>query len=433
MNHHIIRALAAAGLCLALLAGCESAEVLGNGTVYIEDGTGAVAEAAEEVELTFFGFKADALNLTAIETALQGYMDENPEVSISYEGLKSSAYWDALDARAENDALDNIFMVHHDDVVKLKAEGKLSDLSDLATLSNFSDMARSQFTESDGTVYFLPTMVTTFGFYVNYDLLEEYGYEVPTNWDELAQVCDGFAAQGIVPIVGNNFTTWRSLIAAKSLYPVYQLDDPAELIEKFNTGEVNMMDYLSDGIDLVGEMLDRGWFDREEALVTQATSDDLELFAAGDRPFMITGSWATPRVMALEPDFKYGIYPFPILEDGSVLVMNVDTCISVSSHADNVDIAKDFVEYLTQPDVILDYCDTQSSYTPLDDERTPSDDTMAPSVEYLFNGRSVIGSDYRLELPLDSASNEVGKAMLSGVGTEEAKELMAQLLYNGGE
>jgi raffinose/stachyose/melibiose transport system substrate-binding protein len=401
--------------------------------VYIEDGTGAVAEAAEEVELTFFGFKADALNLTAIETALQGYMDENPEVSISYEGLKSSAYWDALDARAENDALDNIFMVHHDDVVKLKAEGKLSDLSDLATLSNFSDMARSQFTESDGTVYFLPTMVTTFGFYVNYDLLEEYGYEVPTNWEELAAVCDGFAAQGIVPIVGNNFTTWRSLIAAKSLYPVYQLDDPAELIEKFNTGEVNMMDYLSDGIDLVGEMLDRGWFDREEALVTQATSDDLELFAAGDRPFMITGSWATPRVMALEPDFEYGIYPFPILEDGSVLVMNVDTCISVSSHADNVDIAKDFVEYLTQPDVILDYCDTQSSYTPLDDERTPSDDTMAPSVEYLFNGRSVIGSDYRLELPLDSASNEVGKAMLSGVGTEEAKELMAQLLYNGGE
>jgi raffinose/stachyose/melibiose transport system substrate-binding protein len=416
-----------------LLSGCGSVSIGSGNSIYIEDPAEEASGAAEEVQLTFFGFKADALNLTAIETALQGYMDENPNVSISYEGLKSSAYWDALDARAENDELDNIFMVHHDDVVELKAEGKLSDLSDLATLSNFSDMARSQFTESDGSVYFLPTVITTFGFYVNYDMLEEYGYEVPTNWDELAAVCDGFVSQGIVPIIGNNFTTWRSLIAAKSLYPVYQMDDPAEMIEKFNSGEVNMMDYLSDGIDLVGEMLDRGWFDKEEALVTQPTSDDLELFAAGDRPFMITGSWATPRVMALEPDFEYGIYPFPILEDGSVLVMNVDTCISVASHADNVDQAKDFVEYLTQPDVILDYCDTQSSYTPLDDSRTPSDETMAPSVEYLFNGRSVIGADYRLELPLDNAENEVGEAMLSGMGTEEAKALMAQLLYSEGD
>jgi hypothetical protein len=69
----------------------------------------------------------------------------------------------------------------------------------------------------------------------------------------------------------------------------------------------------------------------------------------------------------------------------------------------------------------------------LDDSRTPSDATMAPSVEYLFNGRSVIGADYRLELPLDNAENEVGKAMLSGMGTEEAKALMAQLLYSEGD
>jgi hypothetical protein len=35
---------------------------------------------------------------------------------------------------------------------------------------------------------------------------------------------------------------------------------------------------------MVGEMLDRGWFDKVEALNTGSTSDDLELFAQGDRP-----------------------------------------------------------------------------------------------------------------------------------------------------
>jgi raffinose/stachyose/melibiose transport system substrate-binding protein len=87
------------------------------------------------------------------------------------------------------------------------------------------------------------------------------------------------------------------------------------------------------------------------------------------------------------------------------------------------------VEYLTQPDVIMDYCNTQSSYTPLDDDRTPTDETIAPSVEYLFNGQSVIGSDYRLDLPLDNAENEIGQDMLSGMSTEEAKEKMEELLY----
>jgi raffinose/stachyose/melibiose transport system substrate-binding protein len=356
-------------------------------------------------------------------------MNQNPSVRISYEGIKGSAYWEVFDVRADRNEMDNIVMVHHDDVVKLRKEGKLADLSDLETISNFSAMAQSQFIEEDGSVYFLPTQISTFNLYINEELLEAYHLEIPTNWSEFAAVCDFFVEQGIVPIIGNNFTTWRSLIAAKGLYPVYQMEHPEEMIEKFNSGEVDIMEYLSDGIDMVGEMLDRGWFDKEEALNTQPTSDDLVLFSKGDRPFMITGGWASPRLKELEPEFEYGIYPFPILEDGSVLVMNVDTCISVAAHADHVDVAKDFVEYLTQPDVIMDYCNTQSSYTPLADDRTPSDSTIAPSAEYLFNGQSVIGSDYRLELPLDNAEQEVGKAMLSGMGTQEAKEKMAELLH----
>jgi raffinose/stachyose/melibiose transport system substrate-binding protein len=428
MRHHT-KAIFSAVLCLTLLSGCSQNIISGKNSVYIEDNKNNSTD-TEEVQLSFFGFKTDAMNMTAIEAALQGYMTENPNVSITYEGIKSSEYWDVFDTRADNDTMDNIVMVHHDDVVRLEDEGKLCDLSDLATISNFSDVARSQFTESDGSVYFLPTQISTFGLYVNYDMLKEYGLEIPTNWSEFSTVCDTFVSKGIVPIVGNNFTTWRSLIAAKGLYPVYQMDNPEQMIEKFNSGEVDIMDYLSNGIDMVGEMLDRGWFDKEEALNTTSTSDDLQLFAQGNRPFMITGGWASQRLKALGTQFEYGIHPFPILENGSVLVMNVDTCISVAAHAENVDIAKDFVEYFTQPDVIEDYCDTQSSYTPLKDSRTPSDTTISPSVEYLFNGQSVIGSDYRLELPLDNAENEVGKLMLSGMGTEEAKLKMAELLKN---
>jgi raffinose/stachyose/melibiose transport system substrate-binding protein len=422
-------------LCIFLVTmvcGCGAESLADKNQVYIEE-TPQESEDTEEIELTFFGFKVDAMNLTAIESALQSYMTENPTVRISYEGLKSADYWDTLDIRKENDTLDNIFMVHHDDVIELRKEGKLADLSDLSTISNFSAMAQSQFVEEDGSVYFLPTQISTFNLYINEDMLAEYDIDIPTNWSEFAAACDFFVDQGIVPIIGNNFTTWRSLIAAKSLYPVYQLDHPEELIAQFNSGEADIMEYLSQGIEMVGEMLDRGWFDREEALNTSSTSDDLDLFAQGDRPFMITGGWASQRLRAKGAEFAYGIYPFPILENGSVLVMNVDTCISVAAHADNVEVTKDFVEYFTQPDVIMEYCNTQSSYTPLADDRTPTDETIAPSAPYLFNGESVIGSDYRLNLPLDNAENEIGVAMLGGMSTEEAIEKMAELIKQSDE
>ena len=251
---------------------------------------------------------------------------------------------------------------------------------------------------------------------------------MPVNWSEFSEQCDYFKNKGITPIIGNNYSTLCSLMSAKSLYPVYQADNSAELIEAFNTGETDIMEYLKEGVELVGTMLEKEWFDKEELMNTAQTSDDLALFAEGERPFMITGGWASQRLMSMEPKCSYAIYPFPVLEDGSVLIMNVDTCISVNAESDNLEEALQFVEYLTQPEVIYEYCDTQSCYTPLEDDHIPSDETIAPAAEYLFNGENIIGSDYRLKLPLDSAERTVGEAMLDGMSTEDAIELLGELI-----
>ena len=78
--------------------------------------------------------------------------------------------------------------------------------------------------------------------------------------------------------------------------------------------------------------------------------------------------------------------------------------------------------------MIYEYCDTQSCYTPLGDNRVPSDETIAPSAEYLLSGREIIGSDYRLKLPFDNAEKAVGEAMLDGMSTEDAVKLLGELM-----
>ncbi len=418
------RALAAAGaavLTASLLSGCAAG---GRNTVW-DDGENA---AEPETYLTFFGFKYEALNVAAIENALHGYMEAYPGVSISYDGIKGLDYYDVLEKRLSTGNGDDIFMVDHERVLELGARGLLADLSGLSTLESFSDLAKSQMA-AGGAVYYVPTSISAFGLYCNLDLLAEHGQKVPEDLEEFREVCDAFVAEGIVPIVANNDISLKTVAIAKAMLPTYQSADPAAAIARFNSGETDLAETLHPGFALVEEMLQKGWVDAGEALETEKTRDDLTLFAAGARPFMLTGAWAAPRLRELEPDFRFEVRPYPILEDGSVLVINVDTRISVNAGSPHVEQAKDFVEYMTQKDVVREFVESQASFSPLADSGLAGDAAVQPIGPYLNNGRSVLGADDNLRLPIWDLTRQCVVGMLEGGGAADAAaQMRAEIL-----
>lgn len=150
-------------LILALLSGCSqrSSEVM-----LIENEP--LAE-QEHIFLSVYGYKADALNLTAIESILDRYMEQNPDIIVTYEGVKGIDYWNALERRAQANGLDDVFMVDHDRVIKLAEQEKLADLSGLPTIGKYQDKMKEQFVGEDGSVYFLPTCISAYGLYINSD------------------------------------------------------------------------------------------------------------------------------------------------------------------------------------------------------------------------------------------------------------------------
>lgn len=379
------------------------------------------------VKLDYFGYKVDSLNVTAIEHSIQGFMSDNPEIKISYDGVKGIGYWSALEKRFSSGNLDDIFMIDRDHVLEFGEENQLEDLSDISSIENYGTLASSQFLNDDGSVYFLPTCVISYGLYCNLDMLKENGFEVPENYAEFSEICDYFISKGVTPVVANNYTSVRNIIIAKGLYPVYQSENCTEEIEKFNSGEKNIAEVLHTGIELAGEFLEKGWIDSQEALNTTATQDDLALFEKGDRPFMLTGSWATPRVKE-EADFNYAVYPYPFLEDGCVLITDIATCVSINADSDNKAETKKFLEYITQPDVMWEYCDSQSSFSPLKDNKISSDKTIHSQIPYLTNGRSVIGSDFNLQIPLDDILYQINIDMLGGMSTNDAAEKLDKLV-----
>ena len=171
-------------------------------------------------------------------------------------------------------------------------------------------------------------------------------------------------------------------------------------------------------------MIDRGYVNAQEALKSEKTKDDLTLFARGEQPFMLSGAWAAPRLRDLHPDFTFSIHPYPVLEDGCALVINIDTRISVNADSPHVEEAKQFVEYLTQQDVLLKFVNSQSSFSPLKDKQAVQDSALQPMESYLTNGRSVIGADDNLLYPIWNLTRESTQRLLK---KEDSASVVADL------
>ncbi|MDO4275812.1 MAG: extracellular solute-binding protein [Eubacteriales bacterium] len=418
---HIFSAVIIAALMAGSIAGCTSQQ---SKNIIFES---QEPEEQSKTNLTFFGFKYEALNVMAIETSLHSFMDENPEISISYDGIKSPEYFNILEKRLDSGNGDDIFMVDHARVLELREQGKLADLSDLSAINNFSDLARSQM-DADATIDYLPTSISAFGLYCNTDLLKKHDQKVPENLRELESVCDYFVSRGITPIVANNDISLKTVVLAKSMLPVYQQEDSAGMLKSFNTGQADLAETLRPGFELTEKMLERGWVNPAQTLETSKTKDDLVLFAKGEQPFMLTGAWAVPRLRELTPDFDFQVVPYPVMEDGSVLVINVDTRISVNADSPHLEESKKFVEYLTQNDSMWEFVNSQSSFSPLKENRLADDEAIQSMGPYLTNGRSVIGSDDNLLFPIWEMTRQCVTGMLNGDSAEEAVSNMKKQL-----
>ncbi len=415
MRKKVFAILLAGSICMLSLAGC-SGKV--NKVQVVEKGT------QETVTLTFFGNKADESNVHVIEQIMSEFMTEHPDIVITYESIKGADYYETLMKRMETGNGDDIFMVDHDSTITLHKEGKLADLTGLSTIDRYMEDMKEQFICEDG-IYWLPTTVSAFGLYCNMDMLKEHHQTVPTNWKEFEAVCDYFVEEGITPVVANNDISLKTLVIGASYYEQYQSGQAERFFTDLNSGKIGFGESLSKGISLVDKMLQKKYVDADDTQNTQKTSDDLEDFAKGEYPFMLTGVWASDRLISdYHAKFNYEVDPLPILEDGSLVVVNPDTRLAVNADSKYPDEAKLFVDYFTQTENLHALCEDQCSISPLKDGESSSAKEIQQVIQCYQEGRIVIGGDYRLNLPIWHLAKNATQKLLDGISkTEVQKEL----------
>lgn len=386
-----------------------------------------------KVKLTFFGNKADESNVHVIEKIMASYMKEHPDVVISYESIKGRKYYDTLDQRMAHSSGDDVFMVDHDAIQKLKKTGKLANLADLPTLKDYREGTREQFTEDNGSIYWLPTTISAFGLYCNMDLLKEHGQKVPTNLKEFRAVCDYFLSKGITPIVANNDISLKTILTGISFYDTVQNGDAAKLVTSLNNGSLSFGTSVRDGVRVVNTIISKHYVDREATLKTQKTSDDLAIFAKGKQPFMLTGTWASRRLKTdFHAKFAYELHALPLLADGGFVVTNPDVRLAVNANSKHLKEAKEFLAYFTRADNIHEFADDQSSISPLNDKFVSSVKEMQPIIDCYDEGKFVRATSSRLKLPTWGLTREAVVDLLHGKSesavVESLNERAAQYL-----
>ena len=109
----------------------------------------------------------------------------------------------------------------------------------------------------------------------------------------------------------------------------------------------------------------------------------------------------------MDPDFDFVVAPYPVLEDGGLVVINADTRLSVNADSEHMEAALKFVDYFTRPDNIQKFADQQSSFSPLKEGSPSSVQEIQPLIPCYQSGRTVLGTDGMLELPIWEWTKEV--------------------------
>ena len=189
-------------------------------------------------------------------------------VSVDYitytaEDYQDKTYDDVALERARND-MDDLYLLNPDIIQILAAEGKLMDLSELDSAKNLRDVVRAA-NVVDGKLVAIPQEVVAYGLFVNKDLFDQYGLELPETPEDFLECCRVFKENGIETPVGANRWWLETFVFAQAYADLYNGGNTEAEIAALNSGEKKYSDYMRPGFEFLQELIDQGYIDAGKA------------------------------------------------------------------------------------------------------------------------------------------------------------------------
>lgn len=236
----------------------------------------------------------------------------------------------------------------------------LADVSDYPGLTEINPgyvdiLEGLEFVPTEGT-YGVPYVANAAGILYNREMFKEHGWEIPTTWDELMQLCDTIQSEGVLPFYFGFKDTWTCLAPWNAL----AVDlSPSDVCQQVNAGNATFTNEYRETAEKMLQLLQYG----EDGPFAYGYNDACTAFANGESAMYTIGSYAVPQIKSVNPDMDIDSFVMPGSEspDGNTLNSGVDLQFCVTAECENKEAAYEVIDFLLADENVQAYLDDQNA------------------------------------------------------------------------
>jgi len=388
--------------------------------------------AAQDVTLTIESWRNDDQTIWQ-DQIIPAFEAAHPGIKVQFTPSAPTEYNAALNSKLDaGTAGDLITCRPFDASLSLYQGGKLADLSGLAAMANFSDVAKSAWQTDDAAATFCVPMASVIhGFIYNKDAFDALGLAPPATMEEFYGVLDKIKADGTyVPMAMGTIDQWEAAtMAYQNIGPNYWKGEEGRLAlikgEQKLTDEpwvapfrelARWKDYLGDGYE------------------AQTYPDSQNLFTLGRAAIYPAGSWEISGFNA-QAGFTMGAFPPPVVAAGDTCYISDHTDIAIGMNAatKHPEEAKAFLEWVGSSEFATLYANALPGFFSLNSAPVEMADPLAQEfVSWRGKCSSTIRSTYQiLSRGTPNLENETWNASANVIKGTETPEDAAKRLQDG--
>ena len=340
------------------------------------------------------------------------------------ENYQDKTYDDICLDRARNN-MDDLYLLNPDTIMALGAEDRLADLSGLDSAKNLRDIIRTANTVN-GKLVAIPQEVVAYGLFVNVDLFQQYGLDLPNTPEEFLECCRVFQENGIDTPVGANRWWLEIFVFAQAYADLYNGEDTAAEIAALNSGAAKYSDYMRPGFEFLKTLIDYGYIDAKKALVSEAIEAEGPDFRAGKTPIVMAYWGAANTETAYgNTDFEMQVIGLPSSR-GQMPVMPM-TGWAVGAEAEHLEDAMDVINIITSDEALKLYAETNRVISPSKNIKVDCVPALQPLNDRIEEGIYVLGSNVGMNVEQWGNTCLIVRELLGGASVDECMAAFDEL------
>lgn len=299
--------------------------------------------ANEKVTLTYWGLWDDS---KTVQPIINDFQRANPNITVVYKKETVKQYKDRVTTRITNGTGPDIFTYHNTWTPAIT-----TILAPLSTDAIAPDVFKKSYfpvVQSDllrgGAIYGLPQGIDTISLFINKQIFDAAGLNVPQDWDEFVQAAKTLTvkdARGQIKTAGSSLGTYDNIKHAPDIISLLFMENGVKLDELAKapqdvSGALNYYtDYAKDRQNV--------WDD--------SMNPSLLAFSNGQVAMYFGYSWDIFQIKANNPTLSFAIYPVPNVPGKKITVASY-WVNGVSNKSKHQKQAMLFMHYLAQKEVM---------------------------------------------------------------------------------